>query len=150
MGIWSIEKGEQFGTMHINLITPEPKQITIPDASIHIERISTSPRAAAAYILKLEGQPTLQQYEGRTYGTWGQIGQYLTTKEAAPIVQAAAINDLIQTPHTRQQTVYYNTPNGQKKQEPELTKEQYQALARKHLSSLYDVVNRQQNKHFGT
>lgn len=149
-GIWSIEKGEQFNHLHINIITPAPRAITLPGADIHTERITTTPRAVASYILKKSGQPSHQQYQGRTFGTWGQIGQFLTTKEAAPIVQAAALNDLIATPHTRQPTHYFNTPSTNREQAPTLSKEQYQELARKHLAALYAVVTRQQQTHFGT
>lgn len=147
-GIWTIEKGEEFGHLHLNLLTPEPLKLFTPNASIHTERITTSPRAVASYIAKRSGAPTDSQFRGRLAGSWGQIGQFLTTKEAAPIAMAAAINDLLTTPHKRQQTAYFNSPNSNRAPEPILSKEEYQALARKHLSRLYAIVEQQQQKHF--
>lgn len=149
-GIWTIEKGEQFGLLHLNILTPEPRPFNLPHAAIHTEPITAPPRAVASYIAKKSGAPSEAQYNGRLAGSWGQIGQFLATKEAAPIVVAAAINDLITTPHTRKATTYFIGQHQENEPAPTLTKEEYQALARKHLAGLYAIVERQSQKHFGT
>lgn len=143
-GIWTIETGEDFQHLHLNLITPEGLAPNMQGATIHQERITTTPRAIAAYITKRKGAPTEQQFDGRLLGTWGQIGQIMATEKAGPIIQAAALNDLIATPHTRQNTTYFHNTNADTTAPDTTTPEQYRDIARRHLSALYAAAHRNQ------
>lgn len=93
-GIWTVEKGEQFGRLHLNYISPKP----IPDkwkrCETYTELLEVTARDAAAYITKRSGMPDKKQYAGRLYGSWGKVGEILVSKEmieAAPIVTAATM-----------------------------------------------------------
>jgi hypothetical protein len=141
-GIWTIETGEQFARLHLNLLTPIPQPCALTGADMHIERIVLSPRAVAAYITKQKGAPDPSQYSGHLVGSWGQIGQFMMTREAPPIIMGAAMNDLLATPDGPRQIHYSGLEIQPAEPRQELTRDQYQALARKHLSTLYAAIER--------
>jgi hypothetical protein len=146
-GIWTIETGEKYNHLHLNLITPQPSITPFHNIDIFTEPVTTSARAVAAYISKRSAAPSQSQYDGRLFGSWGQIGQFMPDRSTAPIIQAAALNDLIITPHTRQPVIYSFAPEHNPNPEPRLTREQYQELARKHLSALYAATERRPQDH---
>jgi hypothetical protein len=91
-GLWTIEKGEQFGRLHINVLATKP--LTIPkkwDCETYSETVRVLARDAAAYISKRKGMPEPQQYSGRLYGSFGKVSDILASEQVAPVVQAAAI-----------------------------------------------------------
>lgn len=143
-GIWTIETGEKFNHLHLNTITPYPTPPGLDDATIHTELIKTSPRAVAAYITKRIAAPSAAQYTGHLLGSWGQIGQYMTTSETEPVIQAAAINDLLSTPLTRMPYHFSFCPEANPNTEIILTPSEYKEIAKRNLSALYAAVQKQQ------
>lgn len=141
-GMWSVETGEKFGGLHLNTITTRPTFSQINNADTHIERIATTARAAAAYITKQKGMPSTTQFSGKLLGWWGQAGQFATTQDAPPIIQAAALNDLLDTPDGPRKFKFSGLEEQPLEPVPELSREQYQALARKHLAALYAASER--------
>lgn len=90
-GIWTIETGEQFGGLHLNILSPAPAPAKWREAQHYSELVRTTARDAAAYIAKRAGMPPLDQYTGRLHGNFGQLFEYLTNNRAYPPVQAAAL-----------------------------------------------------------
>lgn len=89
--IWTIERGEDAGKLHINIIAPSGCAADLPRSAQHrIVRIE-NPRAVAAYISKPEQAPDAKEWPGRTFGTAGPLWQWLTAKDQHTPVIAAAI-----------------------------------------------------------
>ena len=90
-GLWTIETGSQFAGLHINFLSPAPITASWKNAKCYSELVNTTSREAAAYIAKRSGLPPKEQFIGRTSGTFGQLFNYLSNKDAPPLVQAATI-----------------------------------------------------------
>ena len=89
--IWTIERGEEAGKLHINIIAPSGASAELKQSAQHrIIRID-NPRAVAAYISKPDQAPSAKEWPGRTFGTAGPLWQWLTGKDQHAPVQAAAI-----------------------------------------------------------
>lgn len=111
-GMWTVEKGEEFGALHVNLLHLMPDEVppTHPayDAHHSIIRLTTAAdlRPTAAYISKQAAMPAPEQYSGRLYGGWGlqhisalMIGEEM--RQRAPAVAAEALEQLIDKRHGR-------------------------------------------------
>jgi hypothetical protein len=136
-GLWTVETGTKFGALHLNILSPKPHPLKIPYARTYSERIQACTRVAAAYISKQTGMPTPQQYAGHLYGTWGRIHDILTAPDAPPLVQGAALEHILtgkQGPTPPPPAPYCSFTNTTP---PTLTREQYAAIARRHLPNLY-------------
>lgn len=90
-GIWTVETGEMFRKLHLNILSPKPLPAKWRGIESYSELVRATARDAAAYITKRKGMPEQQQYSGRLYGCWGQVGEILATQERHPVVQAAAL-----------------------------------------------------------
>lgn len=90
-GIWTVETGEMFSGLHLNILSPKLREASWKRCTTYSELLRTTARDAAAYIAKREGIPAREQYAGRLYGSWGQVGAILATQERVPVVQAAMI-----------------------------------------------------------
>lgn len=90
-GIWTVETGTQFARLHINILSPKPIPARWKNCETYSELLIATARDAAAYISKRSGMPAIEQYQGRLYGTFGQIGEILVNQRAAPVVAAASI-----------------------------------------------------------
>ncbi|MDO9011342.1 MAG: hypothetical protein Q7U78_05980 [Gallionella sp.] len=90
-GIWTVETGTQFAGLHVNIISPKPLPARWRNCETYSELLRTTARDAAAYIAKRSGMPAVEQYGGRLYGSWGRVSDLLSSPEALPVVQAAAI-----------------------------------------------------------
>jgi hypothetical protein len=150
-GLWSIETGRTFDKLHLNLITPRPEKSAVAACVTHIERITTSARAAAAYITKRSAAPSREQYDGRLLGAWGQIGEYMTKQEAPPIIQGACINDLLSATNSRwydkrehDGTLYKLGVSEQRQKFMAMSAEEQNAIykdaARRHMPALYELL----------
>jgi hypothetical protein len=150
-GLWSIETGDTFDRLHINTITPCPAIRAVPGTAVHIERITTTPRAAAAYITKRGSAPRPEQYRGRLIGSWGQVGEYMTEADAPPIVQGACMNDLLTATRSRWNDTPEHDINAYREAkrlgiakplpvDPAELAEHYHDNARRHLSALYELL----------
>jgi len=89
-GIWTVETGELFGGLHLNILSPEPRAARWKCVT-YSELVQNSAREAGAYIAKRDGIPARQQYGGRLYGSWGQVGALLVSRSVPVVVQAAAL-----------------------------------------------------------
>lgn len=111
-GMWTVEKGEEFGALHVNLLhlMPDevPPQHPAYEAHHSIIRLTTAAdlRPTAAYISKQTAMPPPEQYSGRLYGGWGlqhisalMIGEEM--RQRAPAVAAEALEQLIDKRHGR-------------------------------------------------
>lgn len=117
-GIWTIEKGERSGGMHINIIAGTLDGITAAKLAacwpvgssadfwaIDIPRSDV--RHVAAYCSKRSAMPEPECYDGRLYGSWGTWKKPLAALvedrvTTAPVVAGAALqtmlNAVTQTP----------------------------------------------------
>lgn len=95
--MWSIETGQQFGRLHLNLIGPNLANIAPRGAAVNVSTIRTNARAAAAYITKKSGYPSKEHYAGRIVGTAGHVMQHLAQARHMPVAQAGAILKMLET-----------------------------------------------------
>lgn len=111
-GMWTVERGEELGALHVNLLHLMPDEVPAPhpayDAHHSIIRLTTAAdiRPTAAYISKQTAMPPPEQYSGRLYGGWGlqhisalMIGEEM--RQRAPAVAAEALEQLIDKRHGR-------------------------------------------------
>jgi hypothetical protein len=102
-GIWTVEAGTEYAGLHLNILSPRPAPARWKNASTYSELVNTTAREAAAYIAKRSGMPPAEQYAGRLCGQFGQLLKYMTSDQAHPVVQAAAIESTI-NPKKQKQT----------------------------------------------
>lgn len=137
-GIWTIERGERCGTLHANIITHAAELVGAPGAIIHAEPLRAGLRAAAAYISKRRQRPAAEDYAGRAYGAWGQVGQIVAGADMPLLVQAAtcdaAIRAATQKAVTPPQTAEPTGPAPQ-------TMDDYRRIAARHLPHLAAIAN---------
>jgi len=147
-GLWTIETGELFAGLHLNLLIPAENMHQATGSVEHIEIVRTTARAAAAYISKRKGMPTERQYSGRLLGEWGSCIQHLMRSDnlqAAPC-QAAALAMALEG--KRSIADYYKTDKqiaekiaGQHLEKQEKTRDEYAAIMRRNLSAVYLAIN---------
>lgn len=88
--VWTVEESKKNNNLHINIITPRCQQAQIRAATTWAQDVTGNPRHLGAYISKIGQMPSQERYEGKLYGTAGNIWQILSQAHDAPIVQAAA------------------------------------------------------------
>lgn len=132
-GLWTVETGELFGGLHLNIISPQVRAARWKKCQSYSELIKGTARDAAAYIAKRAGMPTPLQYQGRLYGSWGMIGAVLVREDMPPIVQGAALESVLSGV-----TIRGALP--EKKEREGLTREQYRDIARRHLGNLREIA----------
>ena len=132
-GIWTIERGQKAGTLHANLLTHAAPLKPHRSAAQHAETVRTNARIVAAYIAKREQAPRADHYPGKTYGAWGKLADYLLDQRQAPILTAAAVEFDLAAERQPQpgQTLPPILPRG-----PELSTDDYRAIAARHLPTL--------------
>jgi hypothetical protein len=139
-GIWTVETGELFAGLHLNIISPKPAAARWKCES-YSELLKTTARDAAAYIAKRKGMPLPEQYPGRLYGSWGQIGAMLASQEMPTIVQGAAIEASLNGKSYRD-GVQIEAPAERMEQ---LTREQYREIAMRNLPRIREVARNEQS-----
>ncbi len=97
-GIWTVETGEKFKGLHLNILSPAPAPAKWRNCTTYSELLQTTARDAAAYIAKRSGMPAIEQFAGNLYGAFGQIGAILASQRANPLLQAAAIESALAGP----------------------------------------------------
>ena len=143
-GIWTIETGERFAGLHLNMLVPQRDAAALMGRVEYIEDIRTSSRAAAAYICKRSGMPPPSQYDGRLHGEWGNVVQHIMASHdvsAAP-AQAAAVNMALLTQEERDRLGYWNARSlAQQRANDGTTREktraEYAEIARRNLAAVY-------------
>lgn len=132
-GIWTVESGEMFRRLHLNVISPKPIPAKWRNCETYSELLTTTARDAAAYIAKRRGMPDEIQYQGRLYGSWGQVGEILATQERYPVLQAATLEVQLSGGQ-----VEAPEPIGREAR----TKEEFREVAERHLSVLRAMTGR--------
>jgi len=140
MGLWTVETGEKFAGLHLNILSTKPH---IPPDLCRLtwsEAITTSGRAAAAYISKQSGIPDSTQYSGKLYSQFGNIRDLLVAPGMPVIIQAAAIEQAITaapdrlTAQERQIIASLQEPKSSK------THAEYMAIAKSHLPNIWAML----------
>lgn len=139
-GIWTIETGEKFAGLHLNLITPSPVRISSRLGTSWSELITNGARVAASYISKQEGMPELCQYEGRLYGTFGKMADILISEKMPATVQAASIETIVRPPGGRLTAAERRTIDQIQSRPSQKTMEEYKEIARKHLPHIFEIL----------
>ena len=146
-GLWTVETGEQFMRLHLNMLLPRQYAAVCSEVFDYVEPVKTSPRAVAAYICKRTGMPSMHQYAGRLQGEWGSIAQHLmksTDPQHAP-AQAKMIEVTLWQKWQHHGVSHYSrTTERVQAPEPlprrEKTMLEYGEIARKHLAGLYAIL----------
>lgn len=146
-GLWTIETGELYTGLHMNLIVPARDLYRYEKHAEYTEIIRSSSRAAASYICKRTGMPTVEQFDGRLQGEWGSLIQHLMQShelDAAPS-QAAALN--LALTGKRSIVDYYKTDTemvaaakANHETRREKTRDEYAAIMRRNLPALYAAM----------
>ncbi len=97
-GLWTIEQGEQAGLLHCNILTEHHAIPKTRGALIHVQPVKSGLRVVAAYISKPAQFPRLPDFNGRIYGSYGMIKDWLTAPEVAPVPRAAYVERHIIAP----------------------------------------------------
>lgn len=146
-GIWTIETGEQFAGLHLNILLPAKASTGIARHAEYVELVRESSRAAAAYIAKRTGMPSTAQFDGRLLGGWGTVSSMIMRNEslqcAAP--RAALVNWSLMDETQRAHALkgWCEVPGGYVKGEParpELSREEYAEIARRNLGKIYATL----------
>lgn len=141
-GLWSVETGEKFAGLHLNVISQGGRMPHIRDCETYSELISTSARAVAAYITKSTGIPAEDFYTGRIFGTFGRLNESFSHRVMPACVQAASIEALL-NPDADQANAIIKTPPYCPGWEPVYkSKAEYYEIAKAHLPELLKAVNR--------
>jgi len=135
-GIWSIEKGEKYESLHTNLIVPFFDD-EIAKCDVFIERIKGSPRSVAAYISKKEGMPEKSVYSGRLLGAWGNcIDHVLKSESIGHEVARAAAASMFLVNQIDGKLPQKKTENKKRAE----SREEYREIAYRHLEELRAAV----------
>jgi len=137
-GIWTIERGTQSGKLHCNIITNHHTAPRTRAAEIHIAQVRGNIRDIAAYISKRSQIPDLSHYPGRTFGKFGMLRDFLTTRGMPEVVQAAYIEQHVMPndawhrhmPEKERAAWHANHPP-----------EDYKANMRKHLPRIFEIID---------
>lgn len=144
-GIWTVERGPKAGTLHANILTHAAPLKPHRSAQQHAELVRTDARTVAAYISKRNQAPGADHYAGKTYGAWGKLSDFLLDATMPPIITAAAIeHDL----HDPAEPPPPEPTRFLRPQRQELTREEYRAIAARHLphlAALSDSFKRRKN-----
>lgn len=145
-GLWTIETGQKFNGLHINVLSTKPK---IPPRFAGLswsEAINTSARAAAAYISKQSGMPSPGQYSGRLYGSFGNLKDLFVREDMPLMIQAAAIEQEIAYRPSRLASWERDYIDRVANTEPVKTRAEYMAIAKSHLPAIWALVEARQAK----
>lgn len=139
-GIWSVETGEKMGGLHLNIIAPTPINRAMRDCETWSEALTTTARAAAAYINKPEGFPNKAEYSGHLAGSWSKIADLFTSRHMPATIQAASAEAAL----SRHRPDHYLRAAlaSREREQPkrDQTRAEYQAIARANLPNLYAAI----------
>jgi hypothetical protein len=152
-GLWTIETGELFAGLHLNLIVPKSALQGKTEQFSYQEEIRSSVRAVASYIMKRTGIPAPEQYGGRLMGEWGTIAQMVMAsadKQTACVQACMVERTLTQRWQHHGITHFTQTKVLQIAEwEPpvrEKSREEYAEIARRNLSNIYATIARSSQK----
>lgn len=143
-GIWSVETGGKMGGLHLNIIAPAPIDRELRDCRSWSAALTTTARAAAAYINKREGFPSRTEYSGHLAGSWTKIADLCTDSHMCPTVQAAAVEAAL-SQHGADHYLRAALASSEREQpKRDLSRGEYHDIARANLPNLYAVLHNRQ------
>jgi len=131
--LWTVEQGEIAHQLHLNLITPVKGPFNVRKANIWVSEPIKDLRSAAAYILKPDQYPSINDYSGRQFGTFNNLQTIFMDKKSPLVLQAAAVENYLITGSNLPE------PYLERQREiAEMRKDQndYQAIAARNLPAL--------------
>jgi len=141
-GLWSVETGAKCGGLHLNIIAPHPVTRLFQDCQTWASAITTSARAAAAYINKREGFPDKAEYPGNLTGSWSRIPDLFASRHMPATVQAASAEAALSNKHPNEYLRAAMASRERAAPAAAMTREQYREIARANLPNLYAALNR--------
>ena len=143
-GLWSVEEGEKAGGLHLNIIAPSPVDKLFRDCETWSQALTTSGRAAAAYINKRSGFPDPATYSGNLTGSWSRIPDLFTSRHMPPTIAAASAEAALSNKHPDEYLRAALASRERMEPEKELTRSQYAEIARRNLPNLYATLRNRQ------
>lgn len=137
-GIWTVELGAEAATLHGNIIAPDEPIKPSSKAITYAEPLREHVRVVAAYISKRSQVPPPDIYPGKTWGSWGKVGDILTAPAMPAIIQGAEIEQQLSgRTHRPGQRPVINT----EQPAPQLTQDEYRAIAARHMPTLAAIAD---------
>lgn len=143
-GIWSVEEGEKLGRLHLNILAPAPVPDILGDCETWSQAITTSGRAAAAYINKKSGFPDQATYSGNLTGSWTKIPDFFTVRHMPPTVMAASAEAALSNKHPEEYLRAAMASRERTAAESPKTRAEYHEIARRNLPNLYAILRNRQ------
>jgi len=140
-GLWSIETGAKLGGLHLNIIAPAPVAPLLRGCETWAEVITTSGRAAAAYINKPSGFPERAEYGGNLTGSWSTIPGFFTGRQLPATVQAASIEAALSKHQPEDYLRQALAAQAFNQAHRPATREEFREVARRNLPNLYAALN---------
>jgi hypothetical protein len=148
-GLWSIESGELFAGLHLNILAPESVFKRGSPYIEYAEVVRSSARAVGAYMVKPSGMPPIEQYSGRLIGEWGTFTQMLmrSRDQSTITARAAMVERTLWQPWTHRGVTHFTkslelVEVDEPVQQQEKTREEYAEIARRNLSNIYATIAR--------
>jgi hypothetical protein len=135
--LWSVELSPDTKLLHLNLLHPVRQGENPHRAAAYAEPVTTIVRAVAAYMTKPGHYPPATLWPGPTAGTLGPLRPFLQHRRAHPVVAAASLDAELAP---RAEAAPPTLPLDLAAPLPELTPEQYRAIAFAHLPALLAAV----------
>lgn len=132
-GVWTVELGTEAATLHGNIIAPDEPIKPSSKAITYAEPLREHVRAVAAYISKRSQIPPPDIYTGKTWGSWGRLGDMLATDAMPAIVQGAEIEQQL-SGRTHRPGQIPDILSAQP--ERKLSPDEYRQIAARHLPTL--------------
>jgi len=132
-GIWTIERGQEAGTLHANILTYSQDVKKAKNTVIHTDNVRTNARVVAAYISKKSQAPREDEWHGRTFASFGHISKTLLSADMPAIIHGAAVENALRKasnePLPAVPALRTSAPH-------DLTKQEYAEIASRHLPRL--------------
>jgi len=135
--LWSVELAPEPDLLHVNLLHPVRQGEDPRRGAAYAEPVTTIVRAVAAYMTKPGHYPPPTLWPGPTAGTLGPLRPYLQHPTAYPIVAAASLDAELAPPA---ELPHPTPPLDLGRSAPELTADEYRAIALAHLPGLLAAV----------
>lgn len=141
-GLWSVESGEKMGGLHLNIIAPAPVLKSVQGCTTWAEALTTSARAAAAYINKPGSFPDRAEYSGNLTGSWSRIPDLFADVHMPPTVQAASAEYALAGKTPEHYARLAEASRATRDPAQHLTRDEYREIARRNLPNLYAMFEK--------
>lgn len=143
-GIWSVEQGQKLGRLHLNILAPAPVPDILRDCETWSQVITTSGRAAAAYINKKSGFPDRANYSGNITGSWSSLPDLFASRNMPATVMAASAEAALSNRHPEEYLRAAMASRERAAAESPKTRAEYHEIARRNLPNLYAILRNRQ------